>query len=280
MAIALVNMRVLQLVLEFSLQHEFASIVLITPFLSLALILCNRRKIFARVSTSKVPGGGVMLAGSGLLLWPHLKAAAPSGTNVLAVEAFAFVTLLIGAFVVAYGLESFRSALFPVLLLYFMVPIPEALLQAAILFLQKGSVEAAGILFKLAGTPFYRDGSTFVLPRVSIEIASQCSGIRSSIAVLISSLLVGHLLLKSAWRKGVLVLVAVPVMMFKNAVRIVVLSLLAIHVDTRWLTGSDLHQKGGILFFVVALFMLWPVLWVLRRSERTNLEGSKGSKIL
>ncbi len=211
-----------------------------------------------------------MLAGSALLIWPESMEA----------RAFAFVTLVIGAFVISYGLESFRRALFPLLMLYFMVPIPEALLQAAMSALLRGSAEATAILFKVTGTPFYRDGFTFVLPRTSIEIAPQCSGIRSSLALLISCLLAAHLVLRSPWRKAVFVLVTIPMAMFKNAVRIVTLSLLAIHVDPRWLTGSDLHRDGGIVFFLLALLLLWPVLWVLRRSERAHLQGPKISKNL
>jgi hypothetical protein len=56
--------------------------------------------------------------------------------------------------------------------------------------------------------------------------------------------------------------------MFKNAIRIATLSLLAIHVDIGFVGGSDLHRKGGIVFFVTTLLLIAPILWFLRRSER------------
>jgi exosortase/archaeosortase family protein len=74
------------------------------------------------------------------------------------------------------------------------------------------------------------------------------------------------MLLDSWWRRVVLVLVALPVMLFKNAVRIVTLSLLSIHVNPG-IIESRLHREGGIPFFVVALVLIYPVLKMLIRSE-------------
>ena len=45
------------------------------------------------------------------------------------------------------------------------------------------------------------------------------------------------------------------------------LSLLSIYVDPGFLTGS-LHHQCGIVFFLLALGLLAPVLWLLQQSER------------
>jgi exosortase/archaeosortase family protein len=54
--------------------------------------------------------------------------------------------------------------------------------------------------------------------------------------------------------------------MFKNGIRIVSLTLLGAYMDPRILQSS-LHREGGIPFFIVALLLLAPVLYYLRRSE-------------
>ena len=77
-------------------------------------------------------------------------------------------------------------------------------------------------------------------------------------------------MLRTTSRKFIFILFVVPMAMFKNAVRIVTLSLLAIHVDKTWLTGSDLHRRGGIVFFLITLAMMGPVLWVLRKMEKRS----------
>ena len=59
-----------------------------------------------------------------------------------------------------------------------------------------------------------------------------------------------------------------PITVFKNAMRIVTLSLLASYVDPRFITGSWLHKSGGIPFFVVGLALMAPVLWALLKAEK------------
>jgi len=204
----------------------------------------------------------------GLLVYAGPISNGVVGLDLLSIKAFAVVILWMAVFLLFYGVDGFRIALFPLLFLFFMVPMPEALLNMIVATLQRGSAEASAILFKLTGTPFFRDGFMFSLPGISVEIARQCSGIRSSLALLITCLLAGHLMLESKWGKLVLALVAVPIAMVKNAIRIVTLSMLAIHVDQKYLLDSDLHRDGGVLFFMLALLLMWPLLWVLRRWER------------
>ena len=63
-----------------------------------------------------------------------------------------------------------------------------------------------------------------------------------------------------------MIAVIVPVTILKNGIRIVTLSMLAMHVDPGFLNGQ-LHHEGGIAFFVLGLVILAPVLAVLRKSE-------------
>ena len=104
------------------------------------------------------------------------------------------------------------------------------------------------------------------MPRISIEVAAECSGIRSSLALLILAILVAHFCLRTFWKQAVLVLAGLFVMIFKNGVRVVTLTLLASYVDPNFLYGR-LHHEGGVVFFLLGLAILAPVLWLLERSE-------------
>ena len=64
-----------------------------------------------------------------------------------------------------------------------------------------------------------------------------------------------------------LVLLVIPITMFKNGIRITTLSLLGVYVDRGFLTSS-LHTDGGILFFILALCLMAPILFLLRRGEK------------
>jgi exosortase len=231
--------------------------------MSAVLILRKRSQIVAGANTSLV---AIIPVICGLLL---------AGQPVsLSIRASGIAMMWIGAFILFFGMQSFRRLLFPLMCLFLMVPIPERLVNAAVVILQQGSAEGVAILFSLTGTPYQREGLTFILPRTTIEIAPQCSSIRSSLALFISCLLAGHLILRTTSRKLILVLVAIPMAMVKNVIRIVTLSLLAIHVDMGYLAGSDLHRRGGIIFFVLTLLLIWPVLWVLRKTEKNATDST------
>ncbi len=274
-ALGVVNAAFLQKLILFALSNPFSSHILLIPFISAALLFRDREQIFANAKLAPVPGAAVIALGTGLFVLSKIRAGT-SHQDMLSVTVFALIVMVIGGFLLIYGKATFRTALFPVLFLLFAIPIPEAMLKGIVLSLQKGTAYFTGVLFNLAGTPNLRRGLTFDLPGVSVEIAPQCSGIRSSLSLIITCLLAGHLMLRSNVRKFILVLAAVPMAMFKNAVRVVGLSLLAIHVDMRFLTGSNLHHEGGILFFVMALVLLSPLLWILRRGERGKEPAIKG----
>jgi len=117
--------------------------------------------------------------------------------------------------------------------------------------------------------PVVRTGLVFALPGITIEVAQECSGIRSSMALIITSLFAGHVLLRSVWRKAILMVATLPLLFIKNGIRIVTLSLLTVYVDPSFLAGR-LHRQGGIVFLLLTIAMLLPVLWWLRKSERSG----------
>jgi exosortase len=176
---------------------------------------------------------------------------------------------LMGSFILLYGLGTFRSALFPLLFIIFMIPIPTPVLKISVDILKSGSSELTNIIFKLFQIPFERQGYVFSLTNnINVEIADVCSGIHSTIALLIISILAGHLFLQTGWKKTLFVLFVFPVVLLKNSIRISVLSLLGAYVDERILTQGALHRSGGFVFYIPALIFLLCILWLLKKSEK------------
>jgi exosortase len=246
--------------------NTHATQIIAIPFISAGLIYMNRQNIFRNVSYCILPGVLLMAIGFGQLVVGTTVGMKMETANYLAVMASAIVVLWLGGFLFIYGAAAFKTAIFPLLFLVFCIPIPIPVLNKTIDILRLGSTNMAYVILKLSGTPILREGFVFRLPNLSIEVAPECSGIRSGISILISGLLAGHLFLRSYWKRIVLVLIAVPVLIFKNALRIGTLSYLAVHFDPRILT-SELHREGGIPFFVLGLLLLYPVLAVLMKSE-------------
>ena len=107
------------------------------------------------------------------------------------------------------------------------------------------------------------------IPGLDIGVASACSSIRSSLILVITTMVLAHLLLGSWWRKSLLVAVAIPLSFIKNGFRIFVIAELGTQVDPAFLDGS-LHHHGGIVFLSIALGAVSALLWALRVTSAVN----------
>lgn len=255
------------------------SYLLLIPLMSGYLIYSKRDLIFSKKIYSF--GAGCALVITGIILYKlgNTYEMAFNENDYLSVIAFSAVLFWLGGFIFFYGVQSFNNSRFPFLFLFLMVPIPLFIIDPFVLFLLKWSAEFSFWIFNIIGVPPLREGFIFHFPSLSVEVAEECSGIRSSLALIITSIIAGHFFLKTARNKIILVLAIIPVTIFKNAVRIVTITTLAIYVDESFLTNSLLHRQGGILFFIMALAVLAPMLHLLRKSERTGqIHSGKLSK--
>jgi exosortase len=260
-----VHITALRSVIELSRHDDTASHLVFVPFMTLALLYVRRGSLVVEdapaISAVWSPGGLVVLS------WiPRAFAAAAGPAYALTAEIGALVATWIAGFAACYGTSAFRAALFPLLFLGFAVPIPAPFIDAAVLLLKSGSAQVVATLFALTGMPFHRNGYVFELPAFGIEIANECSGIRSSLALVMTSVLAGQFFLQTMWKRVLVVLAAIPFAVIKNGCRIVALSLLATYVDPGFMTGA-LHHEGGIFFFTIGLAVLAPIFLALSRTE-------------
>jgi exosortase len=249
------------------LRKDEYSYILIIPLLAATIVYMERKTIFQRTFFD-VPLAALFLVSALLTLCPVMLLGKNwSQTDRLAGYICALILYWTAGFALLFGRRAFRLSRFAMLFLFLTIPLPGFLSNHLIHLLEKGSAEISAVIFDLTGVPYLRDGLTFHLAKVNIEVAPQCSGIRSSMALLILALLVAHFALHSFWRQTVLVVAGICVMIVKNGIRIVTLTLLASYVDPSFLHGR-LHHDGGVLFFLLGLLMLLPCLWFLQRSEK------------
>jgi exosortase len=252
---------------EFASTSEFSYIPLI-PLISAFLIGFRRARIFAHSKPSPKLGG--VLIGAGLVIFVLSRWMPPfSATAKMSITALGVVITWIGLFVSYYGFQTARTAMLPLFLLFFIVPLPDRLLGTAITYLQHGSAVLSYYLFRGLGVAALRDGTAISLPGLEIDVAPECSGIRSSMSLLVLVLAAANLYLRIGWNKAVLVLVVVPLVIVKNAIRIVTLCALGLYVNPRFLTGN-LHRSGGIFFFLIALAIFVPLVLIMQRLERRS----------
>jgi exosortase len=275
MTVGLVLMCVVPMALAWDSMHALFALAFkddtyshipLIPLVSLFLIYVERRSIFRETTYDWRMGSAVFVPGAVVVLLAQLNFWQFSSSNQLSLLVFGVVLMWVGAFVSFFGARAFRSAIFPLLFLLFAIPIPAPLLSKTIHLLQYGSADAAGAIFNLVGVQSQRHDLVFVLPGVAIQVAEECSGIRSTLALLITAVLAGHFFLKSKVRVLILCALALPIAIIKNGMRIATLSLLAVYVNPGYLYGN-LHHYAGIPFFLVDFVILGPVLLLLRHGE-------------
>jgi exosortase len=248
-----------------SFQDERYSHTILIPVISFSLLLFERHKIFEE-PTYSVLIASLLLVLAGLIGIAGMSFRGPAQNDKLSVFMLALVLTWIAAFTGCYGTKAFRAGLFPLLFLSLMIPFPASVIDRSIFFLQRGSADLTYVLFRTFGMPVLWHGFNFVLPGVEIEIAKECSGIRSALAFLITGTLAGHIFLRSTWSKFTFALLMIPIAIFKNAVRIVILSSLGLYVDRGFLFGR-LHHQGGLVFALIGLAMMLPLLWGLQKID-------------
>jgi exosortase len=259
----------LRALFRLSLASDSYSHIFIIPLISIVLIYLERDAILQK--TGGASRFAVAFFSIGVLLYALSRSFAfsISAEGSLALAILGFLFLVWSGFAWLFGSRAFRAGLFPLLFLLLMVPLPVSVIDRFIVWLQWGSADVTGWIFHATGTPVVRNGLFFTLPGITIEIAKECSGIRSATALLITCLAAGYLLLRLPWTRAVLVLATIPVLILKNGIRITTLTLLALHVNPGFLDGR-LHHQGGVLFFAVGLLMLLPILWWLQEFERNR----------
>ena len=254
---------------------EYSYIPLI-PLISAFLIFVRRESIFERTKPSRWLGSCI-LAG-GILLWFARDFFWIGSLTNLEFSTLGLVSTWCGLFVFWYGPHTARMALLPLCLLLFMAPLPENVLNTVIQFLQRNSAVLSCEMFRLVGVPALREGTVISLPRLTIIVGPECSGIRSSISMVIVTLAIADLYLRCGWNKVLLVLSVVPLVVVKNAIRIVTLSILAVYVDPGFLTGP-LHYRGGILFFLIGLAVVIGIVMVMQWFEKRAAAASSTREV-
>lgn len=252
--------------LGLALKNDAYTHIPLIPALSCGLIYL-RRDVLRSDGKPNVTAGAAMLAAA-LILAGVAKYVLYVPDVQLSLSMFALVVWWIGSVILCYGIGAFRSLLFPLCFLFLIVPLPAAAIDSVIEFLQRESTVSARVLFQLARVPVTQDGFVLSIPDLEVEVAQECSSIRSSVMLVVTTLILAQLFLRSWWRRLLLLAIAIPLSAAKNGFRIFVIAELGTRVDPGYLTGN-LHHHGGPVFLALALVVMIAILLLLRRSEST-----------
>lgn len=247
---------------HFALAYSVGFHTLLVIPVSTYFVYRNRSEIFSLPHSGFISAFCSLIAFIGVLSFHELS----RQNSGMSLQILALVTMWICAFVYFYGLHALWRARSAMLFLFLLVPIPYVLAERIILFLQERSADVALWLFRICRVPVFREGLVLHIPKLDLAVAEQCSGIRSSMVLFVTTFILGEFVLRSFWSKSLLVVSVIPIVIFKNGLRIVTVSLLTIYVNRGFLHGW-LHQSGGIVFYLLGLAILVVIAKLLRTAE-------------
>jgi exosortase C (VPDSG-CTERM-specific) len=265
----LVFARPLLMLVSYVARSQLHSYVLLVPFVSGYLLYLRRDQLPKKRRRDFLLTFVSLAAGTGLFTLAHLLefgGRAPTINTRIVLLTLSFLCCLAAGVCFFFGRDWMRAAAFPLAYLIFMVPMPDAMKEALEMASKSAAAEVANVFFHLSGTPFLRAGVIFQLPNITIEVAQECSGIRSSWVLFMTSILAANLFLKTTWRRFALVAFIIPLGILRNGFRILVIGLLCVNVGPQMI-HSIIHRRGGPVFFVLSLVPLLLMLWWLRRGD-------------
>jgi exosortase C (VPDSG-CTERM-specific) len=254
----------------YSLHSELHSYIPLIPFISLYLIWSKRRSLTTASEPARRFAALPLLGGLATLAAYFCAISAgwrPSTEDYLALMTLSFLLSFVAGSFVFLGRETLRTIAFPLGVLIFIIPFPGFLQGWIECFLQQSSAQAADMLFWMSATPIFRQGPILELPGFSLQVAPECSGIHSTLVLFITSLLAGHLFLRSAWHRALLTLSVIPLAILRNGLRIFTIGQLCVRVSPDMI-NSYIHRHGGPIFFALSLIPFFLLLFILRTSER------------
>ena len=202
------------------------------------------------LSIPREPNGwGLVLIG-----WAALQCIAATLGAELFTARLAFVIALCGVILYLGGTAWVKALALPLLLLLFMIPIPQIIYARMTLGLQLLASRLGETLIGWMGIPVIRTGNLLELPSQTLNIVDACSGIRSLLSLLFLSQVYAYFAEQRVWMRWALLAATIPIAIGANAIRVAMTGLLS-EVNTRLAQGSY-HEMEGYLVFAVALVAL------------------------
>lgn len=216
---------------------------------SIGLLWMRRDRI--RAAERRPEAWGLLLVVAGLL--------GAMGSYLLQIKyigMWSLVPTLAGGIIALHGRNLWKATQFSVWFLLFAAPIPNSFLGPLTGQIQGLSCTGAAMIMSTLGYPVIQHANVLDVPGASLEVATACSGFHKLISLLAFAAIYGHLFLNTLGKRSLLVLLAVPIALLVNVLRICGLVAAAIYGGLP--TLHALHDPAEIVSICLSfvLFVL------------------------
>jgi exosortase len=205
-----------------------------------------------------------------IMLAVALRCAAGLAAEFFTMRA-SMVMALGGITIYYYGFRQVLHWWLPFSLACLSIPLPEIVTQALALPLQFRASKMGAALLRLRHVPVLLTGNVIRLPGHELFVTEACSGLRSLTALLSVGVLMSAMVLRTIAGRVTLVLLAIPIAIVVNGIRVFLTGFLVYFVSPEFGDGF-MHLTEGWLLFLVSLGILGVFAWIEGIIERRFIE--------
>ena len=220
----------------------------LVPLIS-AYFMWERRAALRAAVIAPSNFGLVMIAGSLLLLVFGFV-----GTEYFTMRS-SLVFLLAGIVLYCFGWSVLRVLALPIGFLIFMVPLPYIVYDALAFPLKLLVTKFSVISLKAMSVIVWQEGNIIQFPETVLEVADACSGMRSMMSLLALSVAYAFFLEMKVIKRFILVLLAIPIAIVTNMLRVNGTGFLAQYYGSAAAEGF-FHEFAGLAVFGLAMVFL------------------------
>lgn len=197
-------------------------------------------------------------------------------------QGYSLILTLLGATLLLLGPKLIRYTVLPIAYMVFAVTLPDRWMQDITFELRGVAATGGYVLLQALGTEVDLRGNTLEITTSAgvthpLDVADACSGMSMVIAFLALGTAMALVGLKEWWQRVVLVMLAVPVAVLLNMIRIGVLGM-AVQVNPEFAAG-EAHMLIGTLLLVPGFFLYLFIVWALKRSVREPNEAAGSAPV-
>lgn len=186
---------------------------ILIPFLS-AYFVWDKRRILATLPVKPVWWAIVPLA---FFLGLSAYGILGSSYNAARLSIPAVVMTLV---LLCFGKQYIKTLLFPLFVLFFMIPLPAIVQTSIIPPLQLISTELGSGMLRLFGISVYVEGNLIDLGTAKLSVVEACSGLRYILPLIGIGFVYSYLFEEFWWKRIANVLISIPIAILMNGVRI------------------------------------------------------------
>ncbi len=235
------------MVITWSDKKEYSHGFLI-PLISGYVVWLKRDKLRGTPLICNVKGLFMLIAGIVLLIIGNISFES-------SIRQYSFILSVMGLVYFMLGIDIYKTLLFPVGYLLFMIPLPYLIMNNIAISLILIDAKVTYNVLKLLGIPILREGANLELPNMSLVVADLCTGILSLVAITALAVFYAYITQKNFISRVILVLLAIPIAIFSNMLRLIMTVALA-YVYGQRILGDIIHQFHGTVNFFITVFLL------------------------